>query len=212
MKTYFYKLKLFGLKFFGYKKQYYKHSYYKAKTVQYKDISHYLSLYEKSKDPKYTRAGMEICYSPDLKFGCSMQDVKNHLYKPNFHIQTNKSTNIFFYRLLFGNYKVRCQMHFSNNELFHYNYCFSHNDSKANEEVIKIIKEKYAIDSDSHTRGNIFDNNNNCIQIDDDVVLKINYISLNSDFFKKIASISEEEANLQKEKISENYRAIYCKI
>ena len=212
MKTYFYKLKLFVLKYFGYKKQYYKHSYYQAKTEQYKDISPYLSLYEKSKELKYSRACMEICYSPDLKFGCSIQAVKNKLHKPNFHIQTNKSTNILFYRLMIGDYKVRCQMHFLNNKLFLYNYCFSHNDAKANEEVIKVIKEKYAIDSDNPTRENIIDHFNNCIQIDDDVELKISYFSLNSPFFKKIASISEEEANLQKEKISENYRAIYCKI
>lgn len=212
MRRYFYELKLFVLKFFGSKRKYYTHCYYKETVEKYKNIDSYLTLYERSKNSKYFRTNTEICFSKDLKFGCTLKDITDRLHKPNFQIQTNKSTNIFFYRLFLGNHKVRCKMHFLDKKLFLYSYSFSNTDPKVNDEIISIINKKYSTDLDSNTRKIIFDNHNNCIQIENDVELKIHYFFVNSEFFKTIAIISEQEAIRQRERIERNYRAIYCKI
>lgn len=206
-------MKKIFLRLVGTRRNYYR-SYYDRIFTQYNDTSSYLLLYNKYTATSTIKTDVEICFSKALKFGCSVLEVKNKLHKPNYQIRQNESlcTEILLYRIFIGKHKVRCQMHFYKDRLFLYNYTFSYVNKFETKEIINVIKEKYVSDIGIHAEQNIIDKFNNCLQIEDDVRLTINYLSLNSDFFNEITLRSFQKGERRTRKNDAEFTDLYNRI
>ena len=93
-----------------------------------------------------------------------------------------------------------------------YRYIFPYLDNERIDEIINIIHEKYLSCVVNYSRQNIFDPNNNCLHIDDNIDLTISYISMNCDFFKKITNISQNQEQRHKKTESAFYNDIFNRI
>jgi len=197
-----------------YKDDYYKNYYYQRILNQYDNTNSYLSLYKNQSNNVFLKTDTDICFSKTIKFNSSINEVKKELNKPNYHITSNKFNNveILFYRILIGNHKVKCQMHFFAGKLFLYNYIFSYLQKNESNEIINIIQEKYIPHVNDYSNQIIIDSNNNCLQINNDVELTVNYFSLNSNFVENIVLISQYEKEQQKKKDRVQKRRIYNKL
>lgn len=202
------------IKLFSSSQNYQQFIYYSSLVCQYDDFESYLTLYKRSINNGCIKTDIEICFSKLLTFGSSIKSVKKNLSKPNYHRQYNKflNTEILFYRIMIGNHKVKCQMHFHKDKLFLYNYTFANTNENENYEIVNILEEKYGTNLKNLAKQSIIDNNNNCVQIDDNVELKINYFSLTSDFFINVSQLSEEEEQLQRKKNVAHFHDLYSRV
>jgi hypothetical protein len=216
MKRYFLKLVKKILKLYKKQKNSSDEYYYSIIINEYSNIKSYLALYNKciNTDTINLKTDVNIHYSEFLKFGASIKDAKKLLKKPNYHIQNNKSLNIeiLVYRILIGTHRVKCQMHFFRDQLFLYNYTFTNTKKEENTKILEILHNKYLDQHNNQDIKNIIDNYNNCIQINNDLELTINYIALNSELFKKIKGFSISEEELKNQKNNFIYEKIYTKL
>jgi hypothetical protein len=93
-----------------------------------------------------------------------------------------------------------------------YKYVFHYLGNDGINEIINIIQEKYLPDVEIYSKQNIIDPNNNCLNIDEGIDLTISYLSLDSDFFKKITNISRNKEQRLKKRESALYNDIFNRI
>ncbi|MCX6351401.1 MAG: hypothetical protein NTX03_06040, partial [Bacteroidetes bacterium] len=141
MGKYLYIIKKAISNLFGNRLNYYQECYYNRITNQYKSANNYLALYKKCVIDNSIKTATEIFFSAELKFNCSIKDVKKKLHAPNYHIRTfsNTNTEILIYRTLTGQYKVKYQLHFFEGKLFLFNYTFSNIKKEEEVAIIAIL-------------------------------------------------------------------------
>ena len=181
----------------------YRNYYYKRLLSKYNDIDSYSSIYENYTTNNFLKADVEICFSGLFKFNSNIKDIKKKLYYSNYRLLNNRFLNleILSFKMLIGSRKVKCQMHFYEKKLFLYNYTFTNLKKHEESEIFNIVLKKYVCDIINYREQNIIDSFNNCIQINSDFQLSINYFSRDCDFSRKIASLLQEKEN---QRIREN--------
>jgi hypothetical protein len=214
MNRYFHRIKNFFSRIpFGTRKNF-NQKYYTSMISQHSDYTFYLSLFTKASIKDHIRTNLEICLSRNLKFGCSIKEIKTKFREPSNHLRniTPLNAEIYLYKMLIGNHKVKCQLHFFDGKLFMYRYIFPYLENERMNEIINVIHEKYLPDVINYSMQNIIDPNNNCLHIDDNTDLTISYLSLDCDFFKKIINISQNKEQHLKKTESALYNDIFNRI
>ena len=215
MNRYFDKIKNFFSKIpFNGRKNITRKLSYSSSISQFADYNFYLSLYNKASSQEHLKTNVEISLTRNSRFGCTLKEIKSKFRKPFSHLKniTPLHAEIYLYKLLIGNHKVKCQLHFFDGKLFMYRYIFPYQDNERIDEIINIIHEKYLPGVINYSRQNIIDPNNNCLHIDDNLDLIISYLSLDSDFFKKITNISQNQEQRLKKTESAFYDDIFNRI
>jgi hypothetical protein len=194
------------------KEYFYRKNYNSSMIREHADF--YLTVYKKATSLEHIRTNVEIGLSRNLKFGCTIKEIKAKFREPSDHLKNITSLNaeIYLYKMLIGNHKVKCQLHFFEGKLFMYKYVFHYLGNDGINEIINIIQEKYLPDVEIYSKQNIIDPNNNCLNIDEGIDLTISYLSLDSDFFKKITNISRNKEQRLKKRESALYNDIFNRI
>jgi hypothetical protein len=214
MNSYFHRIKnFFSIIPFGGRKNF-DQQYYTSMISQHSDYNFYLSLYHKASTQDHLRTNVEICLSRSLRFGCTIKEIKGKFREPSNHLKkiTPLNAEIYLYKMLIGNHKVKCQLHLFDGKLFMYKYIFPYLENDRMNEIINVIQEKYLPEVTNYSRQNIIDPNNNCLHIDDSTDLTISYLSLDSEFFKKIINISLNKEQRIKKTASALYNDIFNRI
>jgi len=159
-------------------------------TDYYNDASAYLKLFKQCLNCHGIQTQQEISFSNSFGFESSLNEVQASLSKLKYMIIENDTLNtkILFYRLIQNGHKTKCHLHFFNGKLFLCSYTFSYIDQNQRNELIEKLHEKYQLGQVNYRRQNILDHSNNYIQFNEHIDFSINYVSLNSVFFKSITN------------------------
>lgn len=178
--------------------------YYESLVNKYRDVSSYEKLKEMvcKKQTVLATKGIYKSYS------FSKQDAyKRHGRSQYFFIiNASLKMELLYYRIMLGGHKVKLEMHFKEDELFHCSYRFSYLKDTQKQEIINIIEQKYfGGEHLDYRSNNISDVNKTTINIEDSIDFTINYLFYgNSDFFEIIETLkSKKIENRLKRKMKE---------
>lgn len=166
-------------------KSYYYSSSYKNRFNNYYSDQAYLELNNNYFQNNCTSTNDEISFNETLKFGSSLKDVKKKLSSGSYYLYRNKdlNTSILLFRMFVGNHKVKCQMHFFNNNLFFFNFISAEANNNSINELITTLQEKYTFEINIHNVTEVIENSKNCEKKENYVDLTIHYLSLCCNYF-----------------------------
>ncbi len=180
-------------------KKYYPNDYhYREASSKYNDILVYHNLIKEaaSKNPQYASKPIELLKGISAE-NTTQKKIKSKFGKPDWIINHKKysyTISILFYRIFLGEYKVKLEFHFANNELFFYNYYFSYLKEHDRNKLLKILEKKYLNNNIFEWNNNsIVDENNSMITLQNNINFQINYIIQNKNFFNKIEEIQTQQ-------------------
>lgn len=191
-----------------------KNKYYTGLLNQYYSSKAYLGLYDLCTKNNNLKTDIEISYKNKIKFGCTLDFATKTLSDKKYYIHKNKALNttIVYFRMLFGNHRIKCQMHFFNNSMFFFSYNFTEISRSDITEILKVLQEKYLFGFNIFNITNVIDSNNNCINIENNVVFSINYVSLNNNFFRLASFLDSQNAEKQLNLNIDHAKHMYCSI
>ncbi|WP_143032123.1 hypothetical protein [Tenacibaculum sp. MAR_2009_124] len=178
-------------------KKYYS-NYYNQSISKYRDITCYISVYEKLPEKQSSILTEEkINHSDDVNFGDSMYSVKKKLNVPYSLVKVQRYCHVLFYKMRIGVYKIIVELHFFKNKLVFFKYTFPSLNKHL--EIEKFVKKKY-LDSNrlmDFSKQCIIDNWNSCLRIENEVAFSLYYVSMKFGFAeylkKKKKSIKERK-------------------
>lgn len=197
-----------------YQNYHYSHYIQNDACIQFNDPRNYLFLYHNCTKNNFINTNVEISFSRSLKFGCSIKDIKSKFSLGKYHLQKikDKQIEILIFKMLIGNHKAKCHLHFFKGHLFYYQFSFQNLNKGSNIELIKTLQEKYLFGIDLLPDQIITDNFNNCIQIEDDIDLNINYLSLNSAFFWQFILNTDYSYETKTKKDSRQHKEMFARL
>jgi hypothetical protein len=155
-----------------------------------------------------------IRFSPGLPFGSPLKDVKGAVGVFAYHEIAHPDIRCIrlFCETKLGGYKTHLMLHFFEERLFLFSYDFSELSSVDRDKIVGILKDKYLC-PDSDFRGKIIaDERNNVICLDDMLGLRINYMALDSDFFRfsreKVKADEHQRQEEERVKVEELYERL----
>lgn len=174
---------------------YYSHySYYQKLIEHYNDLSEYLRVIYLYKSKESLKTNHLISTKEDIGFNTinKKQLLKEFKQPQSKHKMVDNDLNIeiYFYKVYLGEYRVRMEMHLSNDKLFYFNYTFiNHLTNHQKNDIITIIQDKYLKGAtfDILTQK-IVDKNEVVLHIEDLMEFKIHYMCASSNSIQMIDS------------------------
>ncbi|MCH8569006.1 MAG: hypothetical protein LAT67_12105 [Balneolales bacterium] len=187
-----------------------KNYYYENIFEKYRDKHYYLELITKVNSQNKVNSSRKIQLIKGRKNSeLQKTDILSSFGTPDFKIglKDNFGIKIFFYTQLIGNYKVRVEFHFCEDALFLYSYTFPNINSSDQENVLRILKEKYVVGSKKIPQNScIIDTYESIISIDQDIDFTISYLSMKCKAVEKIRKYFELQ-----EQVEENIIEVFDK-
>jgi hypothetical protein len=195
---------------FKYSKEYYSSRIFR----KYDRLDAYLALYIKCDKPENLKTATEIGFLKGLKFGAGIKEVISALPSPRYEVLDNGAFKIkvIFYKIVIGEYRVKCHIHFFDDRMFLCSYTFSYLKEGEQEKVTGILKKKYLPDMPVYSGQTISDGYGNCICLDTSVDLTFNYLSLKDGLYEGIRQYKEEADNQKEERISANEEDLFNRL
>lgn len=181
-------------------------SYYQNYNLsRYKSLETYLNIYHNCIEKKEVITDTEICFSPNIKFGSTIQDVK----RDNPHgcnvLESTEDITILFYRIKVGNYKFRLEMHFFKNKLVFFNYIYR--SSQSRKMILNVFTKKYLNSKDikllDTSKIYLTDGLRNHLEIDNSVFLSVHYFTFKYGFFDYLNKMNKNH-RMRKVKVQES--------
>lgn len=173
-----------------------RNTYFNNSLSQYTEPGNYTVLLQESL--KLTPIQTNIPIRGDV-LGGNTQSTLTRYGKPDFILHENE-LKIFLYARQFNDLKIRCEIHFYNDEIFSVRYVYRVLDAEDKAHIIKTIAAKYVcreLDEKSMCNSKIIDKNDDIIFFDELTAgLVITYLSNSeSDWFRGMTG----EVNAQKD-------------
>ena len=172
----------------------YSKAYYHTRIFhKYDRLESYLSLYQKCREHGPSVTQEEISFLKTLEFGALMKEVTSAL-PSRYEVLSNKADRIkvIFYKLFIGKYRAKCYIHFFEDRMFLCSYVFSHLKEDEQESVMATLQKKYLPALATYSGGLISDANGNCIYVEKELELAVNYLSLNDGVNRSMKRYQEE--------------------
>jgi hypothetical protein len=170
--------------------------------IRYKSLEAYLSLYRDCIDKEQVITDTEICFSPDIKFGSTIKDVKRINPRGCTTLENTKDITILFYRIKIGIYKFRLEMHFFKNKLVFFNYVFRSSHGKKT--ILNLFTKKYLKSKDTSlldsSKVTLTDGLRSHLEIDNSVFLSLHYFTFKYGFFDYLKEMNNNH-QMQKVKV-----------
>ncbi|MEN7546713.1 hypothetical protein AAG747_02260 [Rapidithrix thailandica] len=188
--------------------------HYERIAESYKNPKTYIELCKKSTQKNSIRTDKIMSSASRPHFGNTEQEVKKILGKPiiNFKQGLPLKTSIFFYKMLIGGFRVKCEFHFSEEKLFLYKYTFPHLPVPNQQEVQSILQEKYLNQAIDFKSQKIIDSQGNVILVEDSVEYEIYYFDSTHSLFHKAEIIIQNEINKKEEQQRVKVKELYDKL
>ena len=116
------------------------------------------------------------------------------------------------YRVKLAGQNVKIEMHFYENKLFYYKFIFSYAKAEDRRVLSNALIEKYNlpnIDLSSHT---IFDQQRNCIQIEDYIEFTISYTQMENPIFELVEEIKTKSHFKMVAQYNQQSRALFSSL
>lgn len=159
--------------------------YYGNELNRYASLETCLNFYNNSSKKENVLTNTEIRFSPDIKFGSSIEHVKDNNPHECTILENTKDCTILFYRIKDGSHKFRLEMHFFKNKLVFFSYIFSSSQDK--KIIPNLIAKKYLKSQGSillnFSKNTLTDGFRNHVEMDDSVFLTIHYFTFRFGFF-----------------------------
>lgn len=191
-----------------YKESYPCEYYYERLLEKSKDLSIYTGLLEHIKRKKSKASNKSIGFSKNISFGdVSKKYILKRFGQPKYKFFNLSllNVNVFFYRIMLGGHKVKFELHFYKDKLFHYSYTFSYLNKVSKKQIIEMLEKKYINGEHLDFKEDyIHDMNDSTISFSGNHDFTINYINnIYSIFFEnaqqqRVDKINEEEKRKQK--------------
>ncbi len=184
--------------------------YYKRTLHRYTNTIVYYELYNRVvRANDFFSTKEKIAFSNQITFGSTFNQVKNRFYGSFRVVNKVKHITILFSEMKIDKYKFSLEMHFFKDSLVFFKYVFRNNEQK--DFLLNMIREKYLNKSNKEIKNQLFirDNHQNCIYIENEVDLSINYVSFNHGFFEYLSMKKEEEENFIFLKNTESTEKLY---
>lgn len=178
--------------------------YYENLLSKYQNIQSYHSLITEAIKRDSVRTSTPIAFYENYPFGSSPQEIKRALGKPNYQIRvdTDFQNLIFFYRLTIADFRLKCELHFQQNQLFHFNYTFSHLNPRDKKKIYETIYRKYLLEEQTDIANTyIIDPGSNIMLVQDHVYLSIDYFNPGSEVLSHARELALLQEKQEKEKL-----------
>jgi len=174
---------------------YYNKGYYNNSSNnldKYKSLDTYLNLYTNCKEKEKLLTNTEICFSPAIKFGSTLEEVKKDNPLEHTISENTKDCTILFYKITEGRYKFRLELHFFKNKLVFFKYILRSSGGK--KMILNLFAKKY-LKSEEHgvpdfSKITLTDSSRNHIEIDNSVFLAVNYFTFKYGFFDYLKNLN----------------------
>jgi hypothetical protein len=178
---------------------------------KYRSLDTYLKLYYNSIEKEKVLTNTEICFSPAIKFGSTIEDVKKNNPHEYTLLENTKDCTILFYKLKEGRYKFRLELHFFKNKLVFFKYIFR--SSRGKKTILNLFAKKY-LKSEKHrlpdfSKITLTDGLRNHIEIDNAVFLTVDYFTFKYGFFEYLKSMRNDQ--IQKIKNNDSEESLLLK-
>jgi hypothetical protein len=157
-------------------------------------IETYLKLYSKCIDKEKVLIDTEICFSPTIKFGSTLEYVKNNNPHEYTILENTKECITLTYKIKEGPYRFRLEMHFFKNKLVVFKYIFR---SALGEKTVRDLFTKKYLKLEEHrlpdfSKITLTDGLRNHIEIDNSVFFAVNYFTFKYGFFDYLKNINRD--------------------
>lgn len=171
---------------------------------KYEDLTTYTKIYDKNISKQKIKTNIEMKYSSQIQFGDSYSRVKALL--PNRIDQVAFSTSgiktkVLLFQTNLGGQNVKVEMHFYSNKLFFYKFIFTNAQTGERSELSRALIQQYNLPNIELSSHTIFDQNRNCIRVEDNLEFTISYTQMTTPFFIHI----EAQKQLEQEQMITNY-------
>jgi len=178
---------------------------------KYKSLNTYLKLYTNCNEKEKLLTNTEICFSPAIKFGSTLEEVKKDNPLEHTISENTKDCTILFYKIKEGRYKFRLELHFFKNKLVFFKYIYR--SSRGKETILNLFAKKY-LKSEKHglpdfSKITLTDGLRNHIEIDNAVFLTVDYFTFKYGFFDYLKSMRNDQ--IQKIKSNDSEEALLLK-
>lgn len=203
MKKYFYKIRPWLLSKadnLRYSKEY----YYTRIFHKYDRLEAYLALYRKCRTQESFKTASVISFLDGLRSGAGIKEVVSMLPTVRHDILNNEAlpVKVVFYKMLIGEYRVKCHIHFFDGKMFLCSYTFSNLKEGDPEKITATLQKKYLPDVAGYSGQVIADPDGNCIYVEKGVELSINYLSLQDGMSTEMQRFCEEQERKQEKRVS----------
>lgn len=183
---------------------------------KYSDPAFYLRTLDRCiSAPGKVKTERSIGFLDDLPFGRTLKDIAHLLPLPHFQLRgiPRPQCHILFYRVSLGRFKVKLELHLYKGILFFYNYTFEEGDIQCRAELLKTIQEKYAGEHDRIGDGSvIIDRSGNYLSIEDNVLLRANYLAPDNRFYSCLYREMEMQKAQEEKNELDAYQELYKRL
>jgi hypothetical protein len=178
--------------------------YYSDSTLdKYISLDPYLNLYYNCIEKEKVLTNTEICFSPTIKFGSTIEFVKKNNPHEYTILQNTNDCVILLYKIKEGRYKFRLELFFFKNKLVFFTYIYR--ASRGKKRILDLFAKKY-LKSEEHrlpdlSKITLTDGLKKHIEIDNSVFLTMHYFTFKYGFFDYLKSINKNH-QIQKIKVS----------
>ena len=200
------------------KKYYTRKCYDEILLDKYRDLQTYADLIINLSDRNAKPTCEKVGLATKMDFEkITLKDISRHFGKANYMVDNDYNSfniKICFYRLFFGEHKVKSEFHFYNNKLFLFNYTFSYLKNDEKNDIKKMLEEKY-LNNDKINLNNdyILDSDNSVISFAESMAFTINYIyCVNSELHRDIHQYRQMINNKNKHRKTEEKKDLFRRL
>lgn len=182
---------------FRYSKEY----YYTRIFHKYDRLEAYLALYHKCRTNENFKTTSGISFLDGIRSGAGIKEVVSMIPSVRHDILNNEAHHIkvVFYKMVIGDHRVKCHIHFFDGKMFLCSYTFSYLKEGDLDKITATLQKKYLPDIVNYSGQIITDPDGNCIYVEKGVELTINYLSLQDGMSTEMLHFREEhESKLEK--------------
>jgi hypothetical protein len=176
---------------------------------RYKSLETYLNLYHNCIEKKEVITDTEICFSPNIKFGSTIQDVERDNPHGCTVLKSTEDITILFYRIKVGSYKFRLEMHFFKNKLVFFMYIYR--SSQGRKMILNLFTKKYLKSKDikllDTSKIYLTDGLRNHLEIDNSAFLSVHYFTFKYGFFDYLKEMNRNH-RMRKVKVQESNESL----
>lgn len=193
----------------------YSKEYYSTRIFhKYDRLEAYVALYQKCRTKERFNTTSGIRFLDGVRSGAGMKEVVSALPTVRHDILTNEALHIkvVFYKMVIGEYRVKCHIHFFDGKVFLCSYTFSYLKQGDPEKITATLQKKYLPDVASYSGQVITDPDGNCIYVEKGVELTINYLSLQDGMSVEMLRFQGEQERKQEKKASAGEAEVFNRL
>ncbi len=189
MHTLIQKIRKYFSRYMLYKYYYNKYSKYEYLSEKYKNLHAYENILEKNSNTTLNRHTKQfITFHKKLTFNDSKSKTKKILGNPIYQITNTKNENIevYFYKILIGKQKIRCEVHFYKDNLILFTYHLPYIKNEETKMMFSFLYEKYGLSEHDPFPIKIKDHKDKTLIISKHIGVNLMYVDCNHFFFEQL--------------------------